>query len=256
MKKICIYCEKEFETSDGRRKYCSLVCSSNAKKIHELWEDKKCLHCGSVIEVKNRADKYKKFCNNSCSAQFNGKLNQHSEESKKKTSLSMKKAWDEVRANRIDNPQKIAKQIECKFCGIAFSPDRKGRKYCSNSCRTQARGANSKGEISYRTWIKIAKRAFPDWCCPLCKENGIHWDIAFDIHHIAPRAKGGQDDVANLVLICPNHHRMAHLGLLTKEALEKYSIVQSYTEEDLLEKFYNGFNKSIQEDRNGIKKHT
>jgi len=34
-------------------------------------------------------------------------------------------------------------------------------------------------------------------------------------HHITPRKDGGSNAMTNLITLCPNHHAMAHAGLLT-----------------------------------------
>lgn len=43
------------------------------------------------------------------------------------------------------------------------------------------------------------------------------WDLApCDIHHIVEQRHGGSDDHDNLTLLCPNCHRLAHVGKITK----------------------------------------
>lgn len=34
------------------------------------------------------------------------------------------------------------------------------------------------------------------------------------VHHITPRSIGGTDHLSNLIVLCPNHHSMLHLGLV------------------------------------------
>jgi 5-methylcytosine-specific restriction endonuclease McrA len=48
--------------------------------------------------------------------------------------------------------------------------------------------------------------------CVIC---GFH--LAVDVHHITPIAAGGAHDCTNLLTLCPNHHRLAHLGLIDLE---------------------------------------
>jgi 5-methylcytosine-specific restriction endonuclease McrA len=54
-------------------------------------------------------------------------------------------------------------------------------------------------------------------CCVVC---GFHFTV--DVHHIVPVAKGGRNHVDNLVTLCPNHHRMAHKGVINPETLFAY----------------------------------
>ena len=41
-----------------------------------------------------------------------------------------------------------------------------------------------------------------------------------DIHHITPLIEGGKSEYDNMVLLCPNHHKEAHLGIIDRETLE------------------------------------
>ena len=45
--------------------------------------------------------------------------------------------------------------------------------------------------------------------CQICGET-----IALDVHHIVPLFAGGKDNEFNRVVVCPNHHRVIHLGLI------------------------------------------
>jgi len=49
--------------------------------------------------------------------------------------------------------------------------------------------------------------------CEIC-ENCF---VSIDKHHIQSKSKGGSDRPSNIAHICPNHHRMVHLGLLIIE---------------------------------------
>jgi len=58
-------------------------------------------------------------------------------------------------------------------------------------------------------------------CYPHCVEK-----IALDVHHITPRGEGGTNNENNLVVLCPNHHRMARDGTIPRERLRLYSVVK------------------------------
>lgn len=55
------------------------------------------------------------------------------------------------------------------------------------------------------------------------------------IHHIIQVRENGGDDVSNLILLCPNHHKQADFGILTIEELRKKQVKESEMEE-LIEK--------------------
>jgi hypothetical protein len=132
----------------------------------------------------------------------------------------------------------VAKKIEtskkCKYCNKEFVPDKASRSYCSFECYNKGRKGNTKNEISYRTFLKILRRAFPNWKCPFCE-----WSYSFDVHHI----RGRKDNNFNsLIMLCPNHHSLAHLGKLSVEVMANNSIGSKISRDDLL-KFYNGRNE-------------
>ena len=133
---------------------------------------------------------------------------------------------------------------ECKFCGNRFYPDRGSRKYCSVRCSIKGRQRNERGEISYRTFIKMLHRAFPSWKCPFCD-----WSETFHVHHIDGRMVRGAHDLDRLVMICPNHHSLADKGKLDREVLARYAIGNSFSEEELLDKFYYGPNFKVNHDK-------
>ena len=58
--------------------------------------------------------------------------------------------------------------------------------------------------MSKRTISKILNRSKIG--CAICGWN----ESTCDIHHIIEKCNGGTDDVSNLIIVCPNHHRIIH----------------------------------------------
>lgn len=52
--------------------------------------------------------------------------------------------------------------------------------------------------------------------CSICQANTI------DVHHIIPVEDGGTNDLENLMVVCPNHHRQYHQGKFTEEQMRTY----------------------------------
>lgn len=50
--------------------------------------------------------------------------------------------------------------------------------------------------------------------CRLCG-----FDLALNVHHIVPKAKGGSHDPSNLITLCPNHHALVHAGKVSTQQL-------------------------------------
>lgn len=46
--------------------------------------------------------------------------------------------------------------------------------------------------------------------------------LLVDVHHLKHRSEGGEDETINLSVLCPNHHREIHIGILTKEDIFEF----------------------------------
>lgn len=63
----------------------------------------------------------------------------------------------------------------------------------------------------YRKIVKILKQIYG--CkCQLCKQTFLmdNGDYYCEAHHIIPLSENGNQDSDNVILLCPNHHRMFH----------------------------------------------
>lgn len=126
----------------------------------------------------------------------------------------------------------------CEYCGgVIPSSRRSNAKYCGEKC---ARAAQAKARTSY-----IAKRASSinlvshsiyrvyGHRCALCgwqatpDEISVNGHIQYahgnEIHHITPVKDGGTEDYTNVILLCPNHHKQADLGIISREELREHT---------------------------------
>jgi predicted restriction endonuclease len=49
-------------------------------------------------------------------------------------------------------------------------------------------------------------------------------EASIDVCHIIPKNCGGTDTFDNVVVLCPNHHRMFDNGLISKDLLNKKAV--------------------------------
>lgn len=127
----------------------------------------------------------------------------------------------------------------CQVCGKPIPADRKSNntKYCSLKC---GREVEKRSRISV-----IAKKAYRhnaialyvysayDHRCALCgwqatdqaiSINGkIQYAHGNEIHHITPVKEGGSDSWENVILLCPNHHKQADMGIISREDLRSHT---------------------------------
>ena len=106
----------------------------------------------------------------------------------------------------------------CKLCGASYVHDkRRSRGYCSPECGAEGKRRalrQRRQEIVLGQHAKDRAKERDGMRCVVCG-----FDAIVHGHHIIPRAAGGSDDLSNLVTLCPNHHAMAHAGLLSDEDL-------------------------------------
>ena len=103
------------------------------------------------------------------------------------------------------NPEQQKADLENLQKARAKGPWNKGKSYTIGKIEVYA----NKG-----AWRMALIRTYRDRCM-ICG-----WDKApCDCHHIEPKGKNGKHTLENGVILCPNHHRLANLGMLTPEAL-------------------------------------
>ena len=130
----------------------------------------------------------------------------------------------------------------CPSCGKVFTYEKYGgaeRKYCSLACQRRAT-ANSHNShtparvANYGHKGYLAKTIIHRYNgrCAICGWRATEELITVkgrrqpaygnEIHHIVAVEDGGQATEDNLILLCPNHHKQANLGLISVEELRGY----------------------------------
>lgn len=154
-----------------------------------------CLHCSGPIASRGpKRDAAVKFCSRNC-------------------------AFGNRRAqSAADGTGRLTK--DCETCGTPFTYYKSVRPlaaYCSMSCKSIGHSKKLTGRIldvygRAATFRKAIRTKFLDRCA-LCG-----WDIApNDVCHIVARKNGGKNVAENVVMLCPNHHRLFDRGLIPVE---------------------------------------
>ena len=147
----------------------------------------------------------------------------------------------------------------CPVCGREFYPVNANQKYCCSRC---ARTAQARGNQAKIHRSKLKSRidehliyAFHFRCC-ICgwylhqKMQGTkfqkQWGCEF--HHILPVCEGGENEMDNVVLLCPNCHKEAHAGLIPISELKKHIKTQKDIDEAwMLYQEFTGFGEAMDE---------
>ena len=169
-----------------------------------------------------------RFCSKSCAISFGNKMRTRSSETNKNISKGVKKYWKEHPATPIEY------EYICEKCGETFISNRKisdkKKKHCPNCKRKVVHfqdidKIDSIKDLSKRTVTKILERA--DKGCAICGWN----ESTCDIHHIVERSNGGTNDMSNLILLCPNCHRIVHTKQkYSKDFLFSHSLDKEFSD--------------------------
>lgn len=112
--------------------------------------------------------------------------------------------------------------------------------------RLKVRQDNKK---EYRQILKSYsyKCALCDWNLPYNAPDGKkQYQGGCDLHHITPYSEGGSNEANNLILLCPNCHKLADTGMITREYLRTKLVLNTNTyDKDVLNQVRNIINKRI-----------
>lgn len=217
----CTTCGTEFERHPNamtRNKsglvYCSRKCA--AQRQQRALPDLVCPWCGKTFY---RKPSERVLNNNYCS----------------------RKCANQAQSRTLANIPELRKAqgvaIPCSNCSNVFfvKPHRASKaKYCSCACAHAARfgvqrntqigknirgnrNPNFRGTNNRVTARDNAVKYFGNKCM-VCG-----WNVTVDVHHIIPRRQHGTNNMDNLIVLCPNHHRLADIGQLDIETLKTTS---------------------------------
>ena len=179
-----------------------------------------------------------RFCSKYCAISFGNK-----KRTKEQQDIINKKISEGLKRYNKDNPkEKIYYDYICEKCGEHFSSTKIRNErhiHCDNCKRKVVHFKNineltSIKDLSKRTITKVLERANKG--CSICGWN----ESTCDIHHIIPKKEGGTNDNDNLIIVCPNCHRVIHTtNKYSRDFLQKYSIEKVF---DDWKKYYHPIN--------------
>jgi len=206
---ICQWCNKEFESCPARKqKYCSRACAGLSRRKVQRPSPKFCVNCGTEIDDRGRPSELegRKFCSQDCRYTYQKGVNHPRYNPKAHIIASCEQCGKEFRYYKVSNHRG-------RFCS----------KVCVGEHRHKTgfvKGNNNphwKGDTRSRPVLtQFAQRHLPHKCA-ICG-----WDICMcDTHHIVPVSEGGPNSIKNVIMLCPNHHRLANRDLISRGDLKE-----------------------------------
>jgi predicted HNH restriction endonuclease len=82
----------------------------------------------------------------------------------------------------------------------------------------------STNKAQFRNIAKIysCRCAVCGWHLPTITPKGNQYQGGCELHHIIAYKDGGTETVDNLILLCPNCHKLADCGILTADELRQH----------------------------------
>ena len=179
----CLNCNKVFQVYNCRKekaKFCSTECKyEHKRKTGRSFKDCTCKYCGKSFKVERRLKG--KYCSEEC--------------------------------YHLDT--RIREERKCFNCGKVFTLKKSAiQNCCSIECRREYQGKNKIDRTFYHTpeWkkVRIKTLARDDFRCVKCGDENAQ----LHVHHIKPVAKGGTDELDNLMTLCLKCHRKIHGKLI------------------------------------------
>lgn len=124
------------------------------------------------------------------------------------------------------NRQLTKQEYTCLVCNTSFKAIAPA-KYCSSACKSKN---YRQKQVTEQFSTRALQTLFKNLPCEICG-----WKEATrDIHHIIPVSKGGKNTLCNIIVVCPNHHRMIHRDLVSQEAIFQALKSRLYHHPDLV----------------------
>src|SRR3989304_2582496 len=192
----------------------SQVGSVGEKQVPRHTIDFTCANCGKEVHREPRKlnpDQNLVFCNRECWREY-----------RRQNPIKPTPQFFEAGRQMSAQAKRKPKTYICAQCGTEFQRVTKwpehDQSFCSRECAFKAASPWArwkKGrERSSPSARQSMKRRFID-CCAICG-----WaETSCDVHHIIQTNTGGSNKFDNLIILCPNHHRLANKGLITIEEL-------------------------------------
>ena len=223
---VCVHCGRSFKKTKreiSRNKYvlpkfCCQKCQKEWYKENS-YVTVKCEKCGKEFKiVKSTYDKSENkhfFCSHSCSASYNNTKRERKRSDVQWIGEGKKKGYNKC---PICGKLKHYTSELCFDCRIKEKRKIKertlgsyidGHKYLSTKC--------NEIRMDARRTIEESKR---EKVCAYCHNH--EFDDILEVHHIKGILQfdrnatiGEINDEDNLVWLCPNHHKMLEMGLIT-----------------------------------------
>lgn len=129
-----------------------------------------------------------------------------------------------LECNYKGRPLKYKDRV-CKTCGKIFRHNKRGQMFCSLSCAA-SRPRSEKWNGHGKNRSKILFKLFGErgWNGE-CMINGCEYSNTLDVHRIIEGKNGGEYNLDNTIIVCPNHHAEIHRLRLEINLLNKFNYI-------------------------------
>ena len=105
---------------------------------------------------------------------------------------------------------KKPKPRNCIVCGKVFMQIWAHEKMCSNFCKREREREHWREKGDGGTMNFNVKKDLVNPKCIVCGYVGPISKTCLHGHHMVPHSWGGENTKENIIILCPNHHAIAH----------------------------------------------
>lgn len=173
----------------------SFVSGHNGRGLRKPRVERPCKQCGTLFSGTAAAMKKRVFCSLTCRNAHNASLTGPA------------------------HPSYTSLTLPCSICGKTFTTQparlKDSQVYCSMECGREGRRRKISGVArKTRPYGKQKAKVRDGFACRICG-----FDLVVHAHHIKHRKDGGTNEISNLITLCPNHHALAHAGVLSEQEM-------------------------------------
>jgi 5-methylcytosine-specific restriction endonuclease McrA len=182
----------------------------------KLRTEQQCVVCGTEFIPSNMTQK---CCSIACGALNRKKYT--AEQRADAIKANQKKQTEKAKAKRLEEKENTV--LVCNYCNKEYSAADRNKadtKFCSKECQTKEHN-RSRIERDKRAKFFILNR--DGFKCIYCNSTSIEDGVRLTIDHIKPLAKGGNNNVANLVTACKECNTSKNTTELSSDMFSRVS---------------------------------
>ena len=138
----------------------------------------------------------------------------------------IERGWKFYCSKKCESEVREIPNRPCGNCEKIFKPTKRSNIYCSKSCAVsksrmglKMQNLGFRGKHGQRVSLLTQESGRYE-----CMIDGCDYSICLDVHRLVPGKEGGEYELGNMFLVCPNDHAEVTRGHATVKKVGKYRL--------------------------------